>query len=162
MSLQNIFHRFFRSKHTRTSSESHAEHADHLFMARYACSQAVLAAFSEEYGLDHDLALRVAAGLGGGMGRMAECCGALTGAYLVLGLHYGGSPSSKEKTYAMVRQAAAMFGERNGGCTDCRDLLGCDVGTPEGLAEAKEKKLFKTSCRKFVRDAVDILEEILD
>ena len=133
-----------------------------MFTARYACSQAVLAAFSEEYGMDHDLALRVAAGLGGGMGRMADCCGALSGAFLVLGLHFGGSPGRKEKTYAKVRQAAAMFRQRNGGCMDCRDLLGCDVGTPEGMREAKGKNLFKTSCRKYVRDAVEILEEILD
>ena len=160
--MNRIFRRIWRRRRTRPAGESRVEHADRLFRARYACSQAVLAAFSEEYGLDHDLALRVATGLGGGMGRMAECCGALTGAYLVLGLHYGGSPLSKEKTYAKVRQAAAMFGERNRGYTDCRDLLGCDVGTPAGMREAKEKKLFKAACRKFVRDAVEILEEILD
>ena len=162
MFLKNILKSICGGRPVKPESTARSEHADRLFMARYACSQAVLAAFSQEYGMNQDLALRVAAGLGGGMGRMAECCGALTGAFLVLGLHYGGSPSSKEKTYAKVRQAAAMFRERNRGCSDCRDLLGCDVGTPEGMREAKEKKLFRTSCRKYVKDAVEILEEILD
>lgn len=162
MSLPSFIRRIFLPSRKRTVSGNHLEHADRLFMQRYACSQAVLAAFSEEYGLDNDLALRVAAGLGGGMGRLAEACGALTGAFLVIGLHYGGGPARKEKTYRKVRQAAEMFRARNKGCINCRDLLGCDVGTPEGVREAKEKKLFKTVCRQFVRDAVEILEEILD
>lgn len=162
MSANTLFYRLFRSRRGQPSNSNHLEHADRLFMKRYACSQAVLAAFSEEYGLEQELAIRVAAGLGGGMGRMAEACGALTGAFLVIGLHYGGTPSTKEKTYKKVRQAAEMFRERNRGCINCRDLLGCDVGTPEGVREAKDKKLFKTACRQFVRDAVEILEEILD
>lgn len=162
MSTPSLFHRIFPPLHRRKPSGNHMELADRLFMQRYACSQAVLAAFSEEYGLDYDLAIRLAAGLGGGMGRMAEACGALTGAFLVIGLHYGGSPSRKERTYEKVRQAAEMFRARNGGCSDCRDLLGCDIGTPEGNRAAKENKLFKTVCRQLVRDAVEILEEILD
>ena len=162
MSGNSIFRRIFFPSRNKPALGNHLEYADRLFMKRYACSQAVLAAFSEEYGLDRDLAIRVAAGLGGGMGRMAEACGALTGAFLVIGLHYGGAPSTKEKTYKKVRQAAELFRQRNRGCIDCRDLLGCDVGTPAGVREAKEKKLFKTACRQFVRDAVEILEEILD
>jgi C_GCAxxG_C_C family probable redox protein len=150
----------FRSSSSRLP-KNRVQHADRLFMRHYACSQAVLAAFSEEFGLDHDLALRMAAGLGGGMGRMAEACGALTGAFLVIGLKYGGPPRTKEKTYKMVRLVAEKFRERNQGCINCRDLLGCDVGTPEGVKEAREKKLFKTACRKFVRDAVEILEEVM-
>lgn len=145
----------------RSLPKNRTQHADRLFMHGYACSQAVLAAFSEEFGLDHELALRVAAGFGGGMGRMAEACGALTGAFLVIGLKYGGPPRTKEKTYEMVRLVAEKFRGRNQGCINCRDLLGCHVGTPEGIKEARKKKLFKTDCRKFVRDAVEILEEVM-
>ncbi len=97
------------------------------------------------------------------MGRMAGTCGAVTAALMVLGLRYGGtSPDrdAKEAAYARIREFAARFKARNGSLV-CRDLLGCDISTPEGHDSAKERNLFATACPKFVRDAAAILEEML-
>ncbi|MDH3348329.1 MAG: C-GCAxxG-C-C family protein [Desulfobulbaceae bacterium] len=135
--------------------------ADKYFMKGYSCSQAVLAAFAEDLGLDVDICFKVAAGFGSGMGGLADTCGALTGAFIVVGMHYGGEPAQKHKTYDMVRKVAAKFRERNKGQIHCRDLLGVDLSTDEGMRSAKKNKLFRTACREFVRDAVDILDEVI-
>jgi C_GCAxxG_C_C family probable redox protein len=66
----------------------------------------------------------------------------------------------KEKTYAAVREFVRRFSEKNGSVV-CRDLLGCDLGTPEGMKKAKELDLVKKICPKMVKDAAEILEEML-
>jgi len=136
-----------------------------LALSRFAegfnCSQAVLSAYAE--GMDEETALKIAAGFGGGLGRMAETCGAVTRAMMVLGLKFGAvSPDreAKERVYAKIREFADRFKARNGSLL-CRDLLGCDISTPEGYEVAKEKRLVSTTCPKFVRDAAEILEEML-
>ncbi|SRR5271166_5769164 len=133
------------------------------FADGFNCSQAVLSAFAGDFGLDDATALKIASGFGGGMGRMANTCGAVTGAFMVLGLRYGQTSSdreAKEAIYARIREFARRFQARNGSVV-CRDLLGCDIGTPEGLQRAKDEKLLTTICPKFVRDACEILEEML-
>jgi C_GCAxxG_C_C family probable redox protein len=138
-----------------------------LALSRFAegfnCSQAVFSSYADGFGLDKETALKIAAGFGGGMGRMADTCGAVTGAMMVLGLRFGGTApdrEAKERVYAKVREFADRFKALNGSLT-CRDLLGCDISTPEGFEAAKEKKLVSTTCRKFVRDAAEILETML-
>ena len=133
------------------------------FAQGYACSQSVLLAFSEDLRLDVETAAHISAGFGGGMGRSAGTCGAVTGALMVIGLH-SGSPvvdaAAKDATYALVRRFMAEFSARHGS-TDCRDLLGCDISEPEGSAYAREHNLFKTQCPEYVQDAVRILEGLL-
>ncbi len=127
------------------------------------CSQAVLSAYAEDLGLDETTAMKIAAGFGGGMGRMAETCGAVTGALMVLGLKYGGTIPDrqvKEAVYQRVREFAAQFKARHGALA-CRDLLGCDIGTAEGREIAKQQGLLTTRCPQFVRGAAEILEELL-
>ena len=68
--------------------------------------------------------------------------------------------SEKEKTYEACRQFMHAFEERNGS-TICLELLGCDIGTPEGLAEARKKGLFQSRCANLVRDAVEIVQGML-
>jgi C_GCAxxG_C_C family probable redox protein len=135
-----------------------------LFKQGFSCSQAVLAAYSECLGLDRELALRVAAGFGGGMGRMAQTCGAVTGAYMLIGMKYGvvdaKARQAKEKTYALVREFAGRFRGRHGSLV-CRELLGCDLSTPEGFQLAKERKLSDTVCANLVRDAATMIAEIV-
>ena len=119
------------------------------FAEGFNCSQAVLSAYAE--GMDEETALKIASGFGGGMGRMAETCGAVTGAMMVLGLKFGAvSPDreAKERGYAKVKEFADRFKARNGSLV-CRDLLGCDISTPEGHQIAKEKSLFTTVCPKY-------------
>jgi C_GCAxxG_C_C family probable redox protein len=135
-----------------------------IFDSGFNCSQSVLTAFSDEFGLHDEAALRLACAFGGGMGRMAKTCGAVTGAFMVIGLKYGQTKSNdkaaKDKTYALVKEFAGLFA-REYGSTECRELLNCDINTPHGLKTANEKDLFKTICPKCVESAVKILEEIL-
>jgi C_GCAxxG_C_C family probable redox protein len=117
---------------------NHIDLAFSRFADGFNCSQAVFSAFADDFGLDEDTALKVASGFGGGMGRMAETCGAITGAMMVLGLKFGSaSPDwkTKELVYEKVREFADCFKARNGSLL-CRDLLGCDVSTPEGYQAA--------------------------
>jgi len=134
------------------------------FKDGFSCSQAVFAAYAVELGLDRETALKVAQSFGGGMGLMGETCGAVTGAFLVIGLKYGrvrvDDDESKRKTYDLVREFTKRFKARNDTVL-CRELLGCNIGTPRGKRYAEEKGLTVTICPKFVRDAAEILEDIL-
>lgn len=127
-----------------------------------ACSQAILAVYGGPLGLSREQAMQVAAGFAGGM-RMGETCGAVTGAFMVLGLRHGGADSAtgagRAEVYAKVLDFAHRFTARNGALA-CRDLLGCDVSTAEGMTQAREQNLFQTTCVKMVRDAAEILEEM--
>jgi C_GCAxxG_C_C family probable redox protein len=131
----------------------------------FNCAQSVLATCGPELGLGRETALRVAGGFGGGMGRLGEVCGAVTGAFMVIGLKHGKShpeddeSETKIKAYALVHEFADRFRAHNGSIL-CRELLGCDIGTPTGRAQASEKGLFSNLCPKLVRDAVEILEQM--
>jgi C_GCAxxG_C_C family probable redox protein len=130
----------------------------------HSCSQAILSVYCERFGLDMTTALRVAAGFGGGFGRTGRTCGAVTGAVMVLGLSTDGAkptdPQAKSKVADFVQEFLAEF-EVRCGATDCRDLLGCEIDTPEKMAAAKAKGLLATVCPKAVRAAADILDEML-
>jgi C_GCAxxG_C_C family probable redox protein len=131
----------------------------------FNCAQSVIATCGPEMGLDRESALRVAGGFGGGMGRLGEVCGAVTGAFMVIGLKHGKSRleddnnETREKAYALVYEFADRFRACNGSIL-CRELLGCDISTPEGRAQAREKGLFNDLCPKLVGDAVEILEQM--
>ncbi len=133
----------------------------------YGCAQAVLATYSADFGLDEWLALRLATGFGSGMGRMCEVCGALTGAFMVIGMKYGKEKTDgtrygteTETTYRLVAQLANDFKQRNG-TIYCRELIGHDLMDPVERAKVVDLGLFKTTCRKCILDAVELLEQIL-
>jgi C_GCAxxG_C_C family probable redox protein len=134
------------------------------FRQGFSCSQAVAAAFAPDLGLDRDTALRLSQPFGAGIARRADWCGALTGAFLVVGLTHGrdraDDRAARDKTYALVNEFIVRFTARHGQ-TKCRDLLGCDIGTPAGAKQADDQKLHQTLCEDLVRDAVAILEELL-
>ena len=142
-----------------------SEEAVERFRKGFNCSQAVLSVYAEEFGLCRETALKIACGFGGGMGRMALTCGAVTGAFMVIGLKYGNVDANekeiKEKTYGLVREFARRFEKRNGSSI-CRELLGCDISGPEGLKSGKDNGLFGLVCPGLVRDAVGILEEMMN
>src|SRR5271169_309294 len=144
----------------REATMTYVEKASDLFAKGFNCSQAVLAAFAADFGLDEAQALKLACGLGGGMGCTARTCGAVTGAFLVIGLKYGSCKAedkdSKPLTYRKVREFIEEL-EKRRGSIECRRLLGIDISSEKGFAEAKEKKLFKIICPKIVEDAADIL-----
>jgi C_GCAxxG_C_C family probable redox protein len=135
-----------------------------FFRQGFSCSQAVAAAFAPDCGLDKETALRLSQGFGGGIARRADWCGALTGAILIIGLKHGRTraedAAARDKTYALVHELIARFTARHGQAR-CRDLLGCDLSTPEGQKKVDELKLHQSKCEAFVRDAAAILEELL-
>jgi len=141
-----------------------ADKAASLFNDGFNCSQSVFASFAVDMGMERDVALKTAQSFGGGMAQMGQTCGAVTGAFMVIGLKYGRTRAdddeAKRRTYALVREFVEQFKARNGTIL-CRALLGCDISTPEGNRAAKEKGLFSIVCPGFVRDAVGILEKIL-
>jgi C_GCAxxG_C_C family probable redox protein len=141
---------------------SDAERAVEVFLGGCACSQAILDVYGTPLGLDHHQALRVAAGFAGGM-RQGDTCGAVTGAFMVLGLRHCSADcntrAGRAEVYRRVVDFADRFRQRNGSIS-CRELLGCDISTPEGMKQAQEQNLFKTRCVQMVRDAADILEEM--
>jgi C_GCAxxG_C_C family probable redox protein len=96
---------------------------------------------------------------------MGDTCGAVTGALMVIGLKYGQTTgedkAAKEKSYELVREFVKRFRARNRGCIACRELLGADISTPDGMQKIREKQAFTTMCPKFVRDAAEIVEELL-
>ena len=95
---------------------------------------------------------------------MGETCGAVTGAFMVLGLRHCGADcdttSGRKKVYAVVREFVSRFERRNGSVM-CKDLLGCDISTLQGMQAAEGQNLFETKCPKLVQQAAEVLEEML-
>ena len=118
--------------------------------------------YAEDIGFDHDTALKMAAGFGGGMGRMASTCGAVTGAFMALGLQYAGIAAdrqTKEANYACIREFADRFKARHGSLGLPR-TAGVRHQHSRGAKQAMESGAFKNTCPEFVRDACEILEEM--
>jgi C_GCAxxG_C_C family probable redox protein len=140
------------------------EQAISLFREGFSCSQAILAAYADGLGLPRETALRIAQPFGGGIAKSGDWCGTVTGAFLVIGLKYGrvraADTAAKDKTYAIVQDFVRRFKSKHG-TVRCNDLLGCDIGTPEGQKIIEEKKLHQTLCEKLIQDAVEILDSVL-
>jgi C_GCAxxG_C_C family probable redox protein len=138
--------------------------AEEMFAKGYNCAQSVFYAFREELGLDADTALKIACGLGAGMGRKEEVCGAVTGGILVLGMLHGrgskGKQKSTELTYQKTQELMERFAGKHGSYI-CRRLLnGCDLTTKAGNSKFKEKDMRNTVCKGCIQSAVAILEKI--
>ena len=128
-----------------------------MFEDGYVCSQAVFGVFCEEFGLSKNDAFKIAACFGSGM-RQAEVCGACTGALMAIGLKYG---EDKKTCDRLSNRFFEEFRKENGSFI-CRDLLECDISTPEGVKYALYNNLFKEFCPKMVASAVKITEKIFD
>jgi len=129
------------------------------FREGYNCSQAVLMACAGQ----GEVTAKAAAAFGGGMGRMQKTCGAVTGAYIWIGMNYGapGLPGENDKiqVYDRVKRFSRAFIERNG--TDqCSELLGEDLNTQDGKARIKERGLHEKVCEKCITDAIEIIGQI--
>jgi C_GCAxxG_C_C family probable redox protein len=129
------------------------------------CSQAILAAFGEQFGMDLPTARTLGRPWGGGMGHLAETCGYLTGAVLVLALAYNQKDEdwARKEVFKAVRELFARFAERRG-TTRCKELLGADLSTEEGLKKIKEGQLVKKICHGengMGRDVAEILEALV-
>ncbi len=144
----------------------YAEKAENFFAQGYNCSQAVLLAFADECSLSETVAARLASSFGGGMGRLREVCGAVSGMFMVAGLCCGyddpKAHSEKAAHYARIQQLAAEFKAANGSII-CRELLnlnqnGASVPTPEASTDAYYQK---RPCKALVGDAARIIAAAL-
>ena len=135
----------------------HQEKAKLLFNRGQNCSQAVVGAFSDILSVDEDDLLKIASSFGGGMGRMGEVCGALTGAFMVVGLLQGyGKPIErelKEKYYQRIADLAERFRQEKGSIL-CRDLL----ETNKSMEFAPGVK----QCEHLIQHAVLLVEEMIN
>ena len=142
------------------------EKAEKLFREGYNCSQAVVLAFSDVTGYDVETAAKIASPFGGGMGRLREVCGAVSGALLVLGAVEGystpGDPEAKKNHYERVREFARRFTEKNGSIV-CRELLAGVGATVGGDPEPRTEEFYKKRpCPRLIRDAAETVGEMIE
>ena len=141
----------------------HATYAAELFCKDYNCAQAVAVAFCDVTGMDPKLAARMAAPFGGGMGRMREVCGAVSGMLMVLGNLYGydtpDSDTVKKEHYALVQELAGKFREENGSII-CREILKNPPSDPTPSPRTAEYYA-QRPCARMVYTAAKILDEYI-
>ena len=141
----------------------HGTYAAELFVGGYNCAQAVLVAFSDVTGLDKALSARIASSFGGGMGRMREVCGAVSGMLMVAGVLYGydvtDEDAGKKAHYALVQELAGKFREQVGSIV-CREILKNSPSDPAPTPRTEE--FYKVRpCARLVYLAGVILDEYI-
>ena len=145
---------------------NHERLAREFFHQGYNCSQAVFLAFCQDTGIDQETAARIASSFGGGLGRLREVCGALSGGCMVLGMLYGGfSPedtAAKGEHYRRIQSYAEAFRQENGAIL-CRDLLHLSEDTPlSPIPDARTQAYYKKRpCEEMVACAARLLEEMI-
>jgi C_GCAxxG_C_C family probable redox protein len=141
------------------------ENAISLFSSGLNCAQAVLTAYSEKFDIDESLAINISCGFGGGMGRLQETCGAVTGAFMVLSIYnskkYAENGVKKIMTYSMIQDFHNKFIGRHG-TSNCKALLNCDLTTEEGLIYHQTNNLSEKVCEKCIRSSVQIINALID
>ncbi len=137
------------------------EKALEYFNSGNSCAQSVVLAFQDKLDLSEDQLKRAASSFGAGMGRLQNTCGALTGAYLVMGLMTPPAESKEERgfLYGEIRRFTGEFAEKHGSPV-CRQLTGCDFLTEEGEAYFQEKGLKQSVCDPCVATSVALLERM--
>ena len=138
------------------------ESAKENFMSGLNCSQAVAAAFAEEMNMPKSLVEKLTIGFGGGMGRMREVCGAVTGMFMVVGILYGYDDAKdyegKKDTYALVQELANQFKAETGSVI-CRELLGLDGKDNSPVPSKRTEEYYK---KRTCEDKVGLAAKILD
>ncbi len=142
--------------------KSHSEKAAELFSSGCNCSQAVFGAFAEDCGIDFETALKLSSSFGGGMGRLREVCGAVTGMFMVAGLLCGYSDTDdkekKDNHYKLIQQLADEFKAVHTTYI-CRELLGT-IGKSSFVSSPRTAEYYKTRpCVSFVITASEILDK---
>ena len=142
---------------------SPADDAAKRFQEGCNCAQSVFATLAPSQGVSPEVALRIAGPFGGGIARTGATCGAVTGALMALGLAAGPfDPKDKDakgRLYAVARDFMTRFQARHPSLV-CRDLIGCDLSTPEGQTQFRDRNLHTAVCLPLVRSAVEIVGEM--
>ena len=140
------------------------DQAAETFKNGFNCAQAVFATYAEEFGVDRTSALKISCGFGAGMGRRQEVCGAVSGAILLIGCKHGKTiredNAANELTYKLVRELSEKFIAKHGSIS-CKELLGCNLLTPEGQQFFKDNNFRDLKCALYVHDASELAEVML-
>lgn len=143
----------------------HSIRAIELFKQGYNCSQAVFAAFCDETGLDFDTAIKISSSFGGGMGRLREVCGAVSGMFMVAGMKYGYidplDKGIKTEHYRLIQSLADKFKVTNRSIV-CRDLLGLGIEIDSPNPDDRTQEYYqKRPCVELVGQAAQIMDEYI-
>jgi len=143
------------------SKEKASKKAASYFRSGYNCAESVLMAMQDTW--HGQKTPNIATGFGAGIGRKGSVCGAVTGGVLAINLKYGRmkADEDREKSYALASEFCREF-EKEFGSVICRDLIGCDLATPQGRKKFKELNLLEEKCTRFVDGAVKILAGLID
>ena len=136
------------------------------FNNSFNCAQSVVATYGPELGMSEDDCLKIATAFGAGMGKQQHVCGAVTGALMVLSLKFGKALNdpevNKENTYNKAEEFLKTFESKNGSI-HCKQLLqGLDMNNERDLIKIHELGLFETACISYIKQAVDITEQLLN
>lgn len=147
------------------STNTKAVQAKALFEQGYNCAQAVFLSFAADYGINNATASALSSSFGGGMGRLREVCGAVSGMFMAAGLQFGGySPDdadAKKALYARIQELAKRFEAENGSII-CRELLGLSVSREAPTPQARTSEYYKKRpCSELVACAARIFDEYL-
>ncbi|MEG0895407.1 MAG: C-GCAxxG-C-C family protein [Oscillospiraceae bacterium] len=144
---------------------SHSQKAVDYFKQGYNCCQSVFAAFADEMNLDFETALRLSSSFGGGMGRLREVCGAVSGMFMVAGMLYGYcelDDTKKMEHYKLIQELANKFKQKNYDTIICRELLKELSVDSSPIPSKRDAEYYKVRpCVKFVEDATEILDELI-
>ncbi len=137
-----------------------------LFLEGYNCSQAVTLAFSDLFDMDRQMLLRMSSSFGGGMGRLREVCGTVSGMFIVIGLLYGyEDPKAFEEKaahYSRIQELARRFQACQGSIV-CREILGLDKKQDSPVPEERTPEYYKKRpCPQLAGMAAVILEQYLE
>lgn len=145
-------------------NDNKIEEATAYFEGGCNCCQAIIMSYGPQFGLTKDVGLKLGTGFAGGIGRCGEVCGAVSGSIVVIGLKYGMTSESdsqaRDRTFEVVNEFMNRFNAQHGSVR-CRELLDCDISTPEGRKKAQDDGLFETKCPEFVKSAAEILEDLI-
>ena len=138
--------------------------AKDYFAKKYNCSQSTFAPFAKYFGLDVDVAFKIATPFGGGFGHMREACGAVSGALMALGVAKGNAVPDREKKHVCYHMAAEFQNrfKAEHGSLRCPNLLGLYLGDPVQLQEARDRGLFAEVCPTYIETAVRLMVDILE
>lgn len=145
--------------------KSRVEEAVQTFEAGFGCAQAVFATYADLFGMERETALKLASPLGGGVGRMREICGTVSGMALLTGLKEGNTDpkdnAGKERIYTLVREMSDLFREENGAIV-CKELLGKRIREQSARPEERTPEYYAgRPCSRLVASAAKIVEEVL-
>lgn len=146
--------------------QTHSGIAAENFKKGYNCAQSVFIAYAGEYGISKNTALKLSSSFGGGMGRLREVCGAVSGMFMIAGLAKGYTENNNDEAkaghYKFIQTLAGEFIARHNTII-CRELLGLDKNEETEFVPSKRTEEYYTQrpCEKFIVSACEILDKYL-